>query len=129
MKTGQAGTVKHAAFTLEGMDFAAMDSARVEWLFVNEAISFIVHCQTQQETDYYWEKLSADPRAEQCGWLKDRYGVSWQIVPTIMEDMLRDRDEKRLAQVTQAFLKMKKFDIEALKSAYAEALPEIIPKA
>ena len=112
------GTIKHAAFTLEGQEFAAMDSARVHTFTFNEAISLMVHCEMQEEIDYYWGKLSADPKAEQCGWLKDKYGLSWQIVPTIMEEMLRDGDEKRLARVTEAFLKMKKFDIEALKKAY-----------
>lgn len=112
------GTIKHAAFTLEGQEFAAMDSARVHNFAFNEAISFIVHCETQEEIDYYWAKLSADPKAEQCGWLKDRYGLSWQIVPTVMEEMLRDKDRERLARVTEAFLKMKKFDIEVLKKAY-----------
>jgi predicted 3-demethylubiquinone-9 3-methyltransferase (glyoxalase superfamily) len=112
------GTIKHAAFTLEGQKFAAMDSARVHNFAFNEAISFIVHCENQEEIDYYWAKLSADPKAEQCGWLKDKYGLSWQIVPTIMEEMLRDGDEKKIARVTEAFLKMKKFDIEELKKAY-----------
>jgi predicted 3-demethylubiquinone-9 3-methyltransferase (glyoxalase superfamily) len=77
-----------------------------------------VHCETQEEIDYYWGKLSADPAAEQCGWLKDKYGLSWQIVPAAMEGMLEDKDEKKLARVTEAFLKMKKFDIESLKRAY-----------
>jgi predicted 3-demethylubiquinone-9 3-methyltransferase (glyoxalase superfamily) len=72
----------------------------------------------QEEIDYYWDKLSADPKAEQCGWLKDRYGVSWQIVPTVKEEMLKDKDREKLARVTEAFLKMKKFDIELLKKAY-----------
>jgi predicted 3-demethylubiquinone-9 3-methyltransferase (glyoxalase superfamily) len=112
------GTIKHAAFELEGLKFAAMDSARVHNFTFNEAISFIVHCETQEEIDYYWEKLSADPNAEQCGWLKDRYGVSWQIVPKVMEEMLKTEDKAKLAQVTEAFLKMKKFDIDLLKKAY-----------
>ena len=111
-------TIKHASFRLEGMEFAAMDSARVHDFAFNEAISFVVHCETQDEIDYYWERLSADPQAEQCGWLKDRYGVSWQIVPTILEQMLRDQDGEKVARVTEAFLKMKKFDIEALVRAY-----------
>ncbi len=114
----KAGTIKHAAFTLEGQEFAAMDSAREHDFAFNEAISLIVHCEMQEEIDYYWGKLSADPKAEQCGWLKDKYGVSWQIVPTIMDEMLRDKDEERLARVTEAFLKMKKFDIEVLVKAY-----------
>jgi predicted 3-demethylubiquinone-9 3-methyltransferase (glyoxalase superfamily) len=112
------GTVKHAAFTLEGQNFAAMDSARQHDFSFNEAISFMVHCGTQGEIDHYWGKLSAVPEAEQCGWLKDRYGLSWQIVPTAMEEMLGDKDEKRVARVTQAFLQMKKFDIAGLRRAY-----------
>ena len=111
-------TIKHASFRLGGMEFAAMDSARVHDFAFNEAISFVVHCETQDEIDYYWERLSADPQAEQCGWLKDRYGVSWQIVPTILEQMLRDQDGEKVARVTEAFLKMKKVDIEALVRAY-----------
>ncbi len=114
----KAGTIKHAAFTLEGQEFAAMDSALEHGFAFNEAISFIVNCETQEEIDYYWGKLSADPKAEQCGWLKDKYGVSWQIVPTVMDEMLRDNDKERLARVTEAFLKMKKFDIEVLLKAY-----------
>jgi predicted 3-demethylubiquinone-9 3-methyltransferase (glyoxalase superfamily) len=114
------GTVKHAAFTLEGQHFAAMDSARAHNFNFNEAISLMVHCDTQQEIDYYWGKLSADPKSEQCGWLKDKYGLSWQIVPTVMDEMMRDKDQARRARVTQAFLKMKKFDIAKLKEAYEQ---------
>ena len=95
-----------------------MDSARAHDFRFNEAISFIVHCNSQEEIDYYWGKLSAVPAAEQCGWLKDKYGLSWQIVPTIMEEMLKADDQKKIARVTEAFLKMKKFDIETLKRAY-----------
>jgi len=94
-----------------------MDSAHEHNFTFNEAISFMVHCDTQDEIDYYWEKLSADPKAEQCGWLKDKYGLSWQIVPTVMDEMLKNKDSKKSAQVTEAFLKMKKFDIEGLKKA------------
>ncbi len=112
------GTVKHASFTLEGQKFAAMDSAYAHAFTLNEAISFMVHCETQEEIDHYWGKLSADPAAEQCGWLKDKYGLSWQIVPTAMDEMFKGKDEKKLARLTAAFLKMKKFDIEALKRAY-----------
>ena len=114
----RVGTIKHASFRLEGMEFAAMDSARIHDFAFNEAISFVVHCETQDEIDYYWGHLSADPQAEQCGWLKDRYGVSWQIVPTILDQMLSDQDREKVARVTEAFLKMKKFDIEALVRAY-----------
>jgi predicted 3-demethylubiquinone-9 3-methyltransferase (glyoxalase superfamily) len=112
------GTIKHASFTLEGKEFAGMDSAREHNFTFNEAISLMVHCETQEEIDYYWERLSADPKAEQCGWLKDKYGLSWQVVPNAMDEMMKDKDEKRLARVTEAFLKMKKFDIETVKKAY-----------
>ena len=112
------GIVKHAAFTLEGQDFAAMDSAREHKFAFNEAISFMVHCDTQEEIDHYWRKLSAVPGAEQCGWLKDKYGLSWQVVPSILGEMLGDKDPKRIARVMEAVLKMKKFDIEALKQAH-----------
>lgn len=112
------GTVKHASFMLEDQDFAAMDSAREHNFAFNEAISFMVHCNTQKEIDYYWEKLSAYPEAEQCGWLKDKYGLSWQIVPNIMDEMLKDSDEKKIARVTEAFLQMKKLDIAKLKEVY-----------
>jgi len=77
-----------------------------------------VHCDTQSEIDYYWKKLSAVPEAEQCGWLKDKYGFSWQIVPTAMDDMMREGSKEQIARLTEAFLKMKKFDIESLEQAY-----------
>lgn len=111
------GTVMFADFTLLDLWFAAMDSAHEHKFAFNEAISFIVHCDTQKEIDYYWDKLSAVPESEQCGWLKDTYGLSWQIVPSIMDEMMRDKDEKKVARVTEAFLKMKKFDIAALQKA------------
>jgi predicted 3-demethylubiquinone-9 3-methyltransferase (glyoxalase superfamily) len=114
------GTVRYAQFTLLGQEFGAMDSARQHKFAFNEAISLIVPCDTQAEIDYYWGKLSADPKAEQCGWLKDKYGLSWQIVPTVMNEMMRDNDEEKLARVTEAFLKMKKFDIAKLKEAYEQ---------
>lgn len=112
------GTVAHAAFTLAGQEFGAMDSAREHNFSFNEAISLMVQCASQEEIDYCWEKLSAVPAAEQCGWLKDKYGVSWQVVPTIMDEMMNTKDEKKLARVTKAFLKMKKFDIAKLQEAY-----------
>ena len=114
----KAGTVKFASFTLLGQEFAAMDSAWEHQFAFNEAISFMVPCETQEEIDYFWEKLSADPQAGQCGWLKDKYGVSWQVIPTIMNEMLASGDKERIARVTRAFLKMKKFDIAALQRAY-----------
>jgi predicted 3-demethylubiquinone-9 3-methyltransferase (glyoxalase superfamily) len=112
------GTVRHASFALEGEEFAAMDSALEHKFAFNEAISLIVHCETQEEIDYYWEKLSADPKAEQCGWLKDKYGLSWQVTPNVLQTMLMDKDEKKRMRVTEAFLKMKKFDIAGLRNAY-----------
>lgn len=119
-KPDKEGTIKHAGVVLEGASFALMDSARAHNFTFNEAISFMVSCNDQQEIDYFWSKLSADPNAGQCGWLKDRFGLSWQIVPTVMSQMLQDRDEKKLARVTQTFLKMKKFDIAKLKEAYSQ---------
>src|SRR6267143_5046770 len=86
----KAGTIKHAGVSLEGESFAVMDSAHAHNFTFNEAISFMVHCNTQEEIDYFWVKLSADPKAEQCGWLKDKFGLSWQIVPTVMDEMLQD---------------------------------------
>lgn len=112
------GTLLFADFMLENYWFAAMDSARTHNFTFNEAISFMVYCDTQEEIDYYWKKLSAVPEAEQCGWLKDKYGLSWQIVPTAMEEMMKAKDEKKIARVTEAFLKMKKFDLAELQKAY-----------
>lgn len=112
------GFIKHSRFTLAGQNFMAMDSSLQHNFIFNEAVSFIVHCDTQEEIDYYWERLSAEPDAEQCGWLKDKYGVSWQIVPTIMDEMMSRGSKEQVGRVTQAFLKMKKFDIEALQTAF-----------
>jgi predicted 3-demethylubiquinone-9 3-methyltransferase (glyoxalase superfamily) len=112
------GTLRYGAFSLLGQEFRAMDSAYEHNFAFNEAISFIVNCETQEEIDYYWEKLSAVPEAEQCGWLKDKYGVSWQIVPTAMEKMMSKGSKEQIGRVTEAFLQMKKFDIESLERAY-----------
>ena len=106
-------------FRLEGQWFVAMDSAHEHGYNFNEAISFMVYCEDQEEIDYYWNRLSAVPEAEQCGWLKDQYGVSWQIVPAVMDEMMRDEDPERLSRVTQAFLTMKKFDLAQLQRVYA----------
>jgi predicted 3-demethylubiquinone-9 3-methyltransferase (glyoxalase superfamily) len=114
----RAGTVKHASFRLLGQDFAAMDSAYGHGFTFTEAHSFIVQCETQEEIDYFWGKLSAVPAAEQCGWLKDNYGVSWQIVPTAMSEMLKEKDPAKIARVTKAFLGMKKFNIAQLREAF-----------
>ncbi|GAB1483313.1 VOC family protein [Treponema sp.] len=112
------GSVKYAPFSLEGQAFTAMDSAYDHKFALNEAVSFMVYCKDQKELDYYWDKLSAVPESEQCGWLKDKYGVSWQIVPSIMDEMMRAGDAEKTGRVTEAFLKMKKFDIAALVKAY-----------
>jgi predicted 3-demethylubiquinone-9 3-methyltransferase (glyoxalase superfamily) len=112
------GTVKYESFTLEGQQFAAMDSAHEHKFNFTEANSFVVKCETQEEIDYYWNKLSADPKAEQCGWLKDKYGLSWQVTPTIMGQMFEKGSKEQVERVTAAFLKMKKFDITQLKAAY-----------
>lgn len=112
------GFIKHSRFTLNGRNFMAMDSSFSHEFNFNEAISFIVNCDTQEEIDFYWEKLSAVPESEQCGWLKDKYGVSWQIVPTAMGEMMASGDKEKVGRVTQAFLQMKKFDIKALQKAF-----------
>ena len=114
------GTIMFSDFMINNQWFAAMDSSLGHAFAFNEAVSFIVHCETQEEIDYFWGKLSADPKAEQCGWLKDKYGVSWQITPVRLNTLLSDKDPKKVARVTQAFLKMKKFDIAALQHAHDE---------
>jgi len=111
-----SGKVDIVTIELLGQDFRLISAGPL--FKFNEAISFMVLCDTQEEIDYYWEKLSAVPEAEQCGWLKDKFGLSWQIVPTAMEEMMKDKDQQKLSRVTEAFLKMKKFDIAALKRAY-----------
>jgi predicted 3-demethylubiquinone-9 3-methyltransferase (glyoxalase superfamily) len=117
----KAGTVKHGSFTLGGKGFAAMDSAYGHGFSFNEAVSLMVYCDDQAELDRYWNALSADPASEQCGWLKDRYGLSWQIVPTAMDDMMAKGSPEAVARVTQAFLAMKKFDIATLERAFKGA--------
>ncbi len=110
-----SGTVEVITLELFGQEFTLLSAG--PFFKFNEAISFVVHCNNQKEIDSYWEKLSADPKAEQCGWLKDKYGLSWQIVPTVLGKMLQGKDARKVARVTEAFLKMKKFDIKALKRA------------
>ncbi len=115
-----AGTVLTVEFQLEGQEFVALNGGPV--FKFNEAISFQVHCKTQEEIDYYWEKLSegGDEKAQQCGWLKDKFGLSWQIVPTVLAKMLRDKDARRSERVMKALLQMKKLEIKTLKQAYAQ---------
>jgi len=110
-------SINYASFKLMGMHFSAMDNGfDVDYGF-NEAFSLIVRCENQAEIDYYWGKLSHVPEAEQCGWLKDRFGVSWQIVPTAMDEMMSNGTEEEVQRLTEAFLQMKKFDIAALERA------------
>lgn len=117
----QEGTIMFADYKLLDTWFSAMDSALEHDFAFNEAISFMVHCDTQEEINHYWEKLSAVPEAEQCGWLKDKYGLSWQIVPTVLEEMMAAGTQEQIDRVTQAFLPMKKFDIAALQTAFSGA--------
>jgi predicted 3-demethylubiquinone-9 3-methyltransferase (glyoxalase superfamily) len=112
------GTIMFADFMLENQWFTAMDSAHDHKFSFNEAISFMVKCDSQEEIDSYWEQLSAVSEAEQCGWLKDKYGVSWQIVPAAMDEMMEKGTPEQLARVTEAFLKMKKFELAELHEAY-----------
>jgi predicted 3-demethylubiquinone-9 3-methyltransferase (glyoxalase superfamily) len=113
------GTIRHAGFTIEGQELAAMDSAREHNFTFNEAISLMVECLTQKEIDYYWGKLTANGGQESvCGWLKDQFGVSWQIAPKVLGEMLRSQDKDKVERVTNAFLKMKKFDIKELKKVF-----------
>jgi predicted 3-demethylubiquinone-9 3-methyltransferase (glyoxalase superfamily) len=118
MEQDKEGAIMFTGFMIEKQWFAAMDSAREHNYTFNEAISFMVNCETQQEIDYYWEKLSAVPEAEQCGWCKDKYGVSWQITPSILGEMMSKGTREQIDSLTQAFLPMKKFDIAALEKAY-----------
>lgn len=113
-----SGDTDVVSFTLSGQRFMAISAGPL--FKFNESISFVVYCKTQEEIDYYWEKLSAVPEAEQCGWLKDKYGLSWQIVPTALDNMMQDKDPARSGRVTQAFLKMKKLDLAGIQKAYNE---------
>jgi len=114
------GTVMAIAFQLEGKDFLALNGGPV--FRFSEAVSFIVNCKTQEEIDRLWERLSegGDEKAQQCGWLKDKYGLSWQIVPSVLEEMLQDKDPKKSENVMKALVQMKKLDIKALRQAYEQ---------
>jgi predicted 3-demethylubiquinone-9 3-methyltransferase (glyoxalase superfamily) len=111
-----SGTVEIINIDLLGQEFTLMSAGPL--FKFNESISFVVNCDSQEEIDHYWERLSADPKAEQCGWLKDKFGVSWQIVPREMNEMMRNGTKEQIARVTEEFLKMKKFDIAKLRKAY-----------
>src|SRR5262249_30871579 len=113
---GPKGAVMTANFQLDGQNFVALNGG--PHFKFTEAISFVVNCETQQEVDEYWEKLSKGGQEVQCGWLKDKYGLSWQIVPTILNELMQDKDPQRSQRVMQALLQMKKLDIEGLKKAY-----------
>ncbi|WP_129113586.1 VOC family protein [Halegenticoccus tardaugens] len=116
----EEGTVMFADFTLCGQHFAAMDSAQDHDFDFTEAISFIVDCADQVEVDYYWEELTAEDGEEgQCAWLKDKYGVSWQVVPSVLPELLQDEDAEKAGRVTEAMLQMRKIDIDALEEAHA----------
>jgi predicted 3-demethylubiquinone-9 3-methyltransferase (glyoxalase superfamily) len=107
-----------ADFMLENTWFAAMDSAHGHDFTFNEAVSFIVYCDDQDGIDRYWNALSAVPEAEQCGWLKDRFGVSWQIVPSEMDQMMRNGTPEQIDRLTRTFLPMRKLELAALQAAY-----------
>ena len=110
------GSVMTVEFELEGQPFVALNGGPL--FTFTEAISLVVNCETQADVDAYWKTLSAGGQEVQCGWLKDRYGVSWQIVPTVLPEMLRDKDADKARRVMAAMLGMKKLDIAALKAAY-----------
>ena len=112
---GQKGTVMSATFQLDGQDFFALNGGP-QFVFT-PAISFFVNCETQQEVDELWEKLSEGGRKDRCGWLKDRYGLSWQIIPSVLGKMLQDPDAEKAKRVMQAMLQMDKIDIQRLKQA------------
>jgi predicted 3-demethylubiquinone-9 3-methyltransferase (glyoxalase superfamily) len=115
------GTVMTVEFELDGHTFTALNGGPV--FKFNEAISFQVHCEAQADVDYYWEKLSAggDPKAQQCGWLKDRYGVSWQVVPVEMIELVANGEDPKSQRTMKAMMQMKKIDVAALKRAYEGA--------
>lgn len=114
-----AGTVMTVAFELDGQMFTALNGGPI--FKFNEAISFQINCETQEEVDYYWERLSkgGDEKAQQCGWLKDKYGVSWQVVPIVLIEMINAPNSVKSQRAMGAMLKMKKIDIDELKRAYA----------
>jgi predicted 3-demethylubiquinone-9 3-methyltransferase (glyoxalase superfamily) len=111
-----SGTVEVVTLELAGQELMLM--AAGPFRKINEAISFVVNCETQKEVDHFWNGLSREGEKGQCGWLKDRYGVSWQVVPTVLAKLMNDRDPVRAGRVTQAMLKMRKLDIAKLKAAY-----------
>ena len=115
---GKEGTVMFADYMLENNCFAAMDSPGEHKFNFNEAVSFIVNCADQEELDDYWHKLSAVPQAEQCGWIKDKYGLSWQITSAEIDEMLYKGTQEQADRVTKAFMPMKKLNLRKIKEAY-----------
>jgi len=115
---GPKGTVMTAKFELDGQEFVALNGGP-QFTFT-EAISFVVNCATQQEVDEFWEKLSQGGEKSRCGWLKDKYGLSWQVVPTVLVEMIQDKDAEKSKRVMQAMLQMDKLDINTLKQAYQQ---------
>lgn len=115
---GLEGMVNYASLRLGGLPFVVMDGPGDHSFIFNEAVSFMLRCDSQEEIDRYWEALSAVPEAERCGWLKDRWGLSWQVIPAVMDEMMSKGGKAQIDRVTQAFLKMKKFDIAELERAY-----------
>ena len=115
---GPKGTVMVAKFELDGQEFLALNGGP-QFTF-SPAVSFVVNCKSQEEVDQYWEKLSEGGEKVQCGWLKDKYGLSWQVVPTILSELLQDKDAAKSQRVMKAMLQMKKIDIEGLKRAYEQ---------
>lgn len=115
---GPKGSVMTAVFQLNGQEFIALNGGP-QFTF-SPAISFVVNCETQEEVDEFWQKLSAGGQIQQCGWLQDKYGLSWQIVPTILGKLLQDKDPAKSQRVMKAMLQMKKLDIKTLKQAYEQ---------
>lgn len=115
---GPDGTVMSATFHLDGQEFIALNGGPM--FTFSPAISFFVRCETQEEIDYLWEKLSEGGKTQQCGWLQDKFGVSWQIIPPILGEMLNDEDAAKSQRVMQAMLQMEKLDIATLKRAYEQ---------
>ncbi|MFT3839238.1 MAG: VOC family protein [Myxococcaceae bacterium] len=115
--SNKKGEVMTVAFKLDGNPFVALNGGKQGWDF-NESVSFVINCETQKDVDHYWEKLtSGGGKESQCGWCKDKYGVSWQVVPAGLADVLGDKDPARAQRAVQAMLKMKKLDLEAMKRA------------
>jgi predicted 3-demethylubiquinone-9 3-methyltransferase (glyoxalase superfamily) len=116
---GPKGSVMTVAFKLDGQDFVALNGGP-QFPFTL-AISFVVNCKTQEEVDYFWRNLSEGGKTDRCGWLKDKFGLSWQVVPTVLGELLQDKDAKKSQRVMEAMLQMDKLEIEKLKQAYERA--------